>query len=307
MKKILLYMLCFLMTWINISYAASSFENAPKLISSTDSSLNISWEKIDNADWYYVYYSEKSWSNYKTYWDVYEDTKATLSWLKPSTSYYIVVAYIDKTTNEEWPFSPEWTFNTKNNDDEKFTLDEVKVINASNLELSFNSSLDKTPSALKEFKITQNNKEVIEVKEVIINEEDDKKLNLILNNKFKKGEYKITVIYLTDSLWRNIEEWINWELKFTVNDSNLSVAIDNNTSVSVDLIEENQEYNSWDWVEVSWEYYWLAWKTMTWVLSSWDVIWNQSTQLPKTWPESILLVFISMISWLIYIRKRKTI
>lgn len=327
MKKILIYIMCFLMTWLSISYALTSFENAPKLISSTDTSLNITWDKIDSALWYYVYYSETSGSNYRTFWDILEENKAIITWLKAWKTYYVVITYLDKNTNEESAFSPEWVFNTKIWDEEKFSLDEVKVMDTSNLELTFNSWIDQAEDAIREFKITKDNKEVSDVKEIKLNEEDDKKINLILETPLEKGEYKITVIYITDSTWRNIEEWINWELKFMVTETWVSVQIDDDwwvevnlnswdetvsvetskTSVDAALIDENIELNAGTPEETNSEYYGLAWRAMTGVLSTWETVWTNSWELPKTWPESIFLVFISSILGLIYLRKRKTI
>lgn len=306
MKKFLIWILCFVFTWINLTYSDNWIISAPTLINSTSNSINVTWNKIDNALWYYVYYSETSGDNYKPFWDAYDDNKVTITWLKPSTTYYVVIAYLDKTTNQESAFSKEGVFNTKWSSNEKFSLEEVNVKNAINLELLFNSSLEVKEDTIREFKITQNNKEVVDVKESVIDEENDKKLNLTLDKQLTKWEYKITVIYLTDSLWRNIEEWINWELKFIVTDQNLSVNI-NDSSVDVELINENIELNSWDPETTDNQYYWLAWKSMSWVLSTGEVVAWESKKLPQTWPESILLVFISMILWVIYLRKRSIV
>lgn len=301
MKKILISILFFLLAWINISYSANWLSVAPKLESSTDSSISITWDKSDEATWYYVYYSDASWWDYNPFWDIYETNKATITWLKPWTTYYVVVTYLNKNTNDESKLSPEWVFNTKNSSLNKFTLDDVKVINWKNIELTFNTELDLSEDAAKEFKITQNNKEVVWISEAKIDEEDNKKLKLTLDNQLATWEYKITVIYLTNKEWKNIEEWINWELKFIVNENDLI-----NTDVSEELIIENEWLNSWD-TTVQWEYYWLAWKSMTWVLSNGESVAGESKKLPQTWPESIILIFISMLLSIFYITKRKRV
>ncbi len=311
MKKTLIYILCFMLMWINVSYAAKSFENWPKLINSTNNSLSITWDKIDNTTWYYVYYSDISWKNYKTFWDVYTDNKVTITWLKQDTKYYIVVTFLDKTSNEESNFSPEWVFNTKSWSEEKFSLSEVKVINATNLELKFNNAVDKAKDAVREFKITKNDKEIANIKETIIKEDDDKVLKVELKEPLQKWEYKLIVIYITDINWKNIEEWINWELKFTVSEDNLK-----NNKLTSNETNEIPELTSWhdenmDLVEVpnneTTANFWLAWTAMTWVLSNGEVIATDSKKLPKTWPESILLVFVALLGGLIYLRKTKTI
>jgi hypothetical protein len=47
---------------------------------------------------------------------------------------------------------------------------------------------------------------------------------------------------------------------------------------------------------------------MTGVLSTWEVVANDSTKLPQTWPESIFVLFASLIlGSLFYFRKRKTV
>lgn len=307
MKKFITYILTFLLVWISTAYWADTTQiSTPSLISATSNSLNVSWEKVNNALWYYIYYSETSWDNYKPFWDAYDWNNVTITWLKPSTTYYVVVTYLDKTTNQESAYSKEWVFNTKTSSDNKFSLDEVNVINWNTIELVLNSELENKKDAIREFKITQNNKEIVWVKETKLDEEDNKKLILTLDNQLAKWEYKITVIYLTDILWRNIEEWINWELKFIVTDQNLSVKIDD-SSVDIDLINENIELNSWDPETTDNQYYWLAWKSMTWVLSNWEVVAGESKKLPQTWPESIFLIFVSLIFWLIYIKKRKIV
>lgn len=303
MKKIITYLITFIMIWVNVTYAETSFKYAPKLISSTDNSINITWDKIDSASWYYVYYSETSGKDYKTFWDVFEENKTTITWLKPSTTYYVAVTYLDKATNDESVFSPEWVFNTKVWNEEKFALEEINVINAANLEVTFNSAIDQNEDAIREFKIVQNNREVVSVKETKINKDDDKKINLVLENSLEKWEYKLTVIYMTDKLGRNIEEWINWELKFIVNDNHLNVEIDS----EVELTQENIELNAGTPEESNSEYYWLAWKAMTWVLSTWEDIAAKSNKLPKTWPESVFLVLVSFILGLVYLRKRRTV
>jgi hypothetical protein len=327
MKKIIIYLICFLITWISTTFAETSIQNTPKLISSSSNSLNITWDKVENASWYYVYYSETSWKDYKTFWDIFEANSTTITWLKSGTTYYIVVTSLDKNTNDESVFSKEWVFNTKIWDNDKFSLVEIKVVDVGNLELSFNFDIDKSNDAIREFKITQNDKEITKVKETKLNIEDGKKLNLILENKLLKWDYKLTVIYITDSQGRNIEEWINWELKFMVTEDNLKVDI-NDWWLNVGINDWwlNVDIDNWtDSVKVDTEWglnvelnagnpegtttvsYWLGWKAVTWELSTWADVASNSTQLPKTGPESIFIIFASLIIGLVYLRKRKTI
>lgn len=301
MKKIIIYLLSFLIIWINTTFAASSLTKAPTLVNSQVTSLEITWEKLDSASWYFVYYSETAWKDYKTFWDIMEENKTTITWLKENTTYYITVTALDKTTEEESNFSPEWVFNTKIVDDSKFALDKVDAKSSTELELTFSKAIDQSVDALREFKITKDNKEVTKVKETKLIENDKTKLTLILSNPISAWEYKIVVISITDEEWNNIEEWINWELKFLVSD------FDTKAETITPIISPEEkvvDLNAW-FPEEETQNYWLAWKNMTWVLSTWEVVAGDAEKLPKTWPEHIFLILISMFIWWLYIKKRK--
>ncbi len=316
MKKIIVYLLSFLIIWINTSFAESTLSKAPVIIKSEPTSLEITWEKLDSASWYFVYYSESAWKDYKTFWDIIEENKTIITWLKENTTYYVVVTTLDKTTEEESDFSPEWIFNTTSLNETKFALNKVETKSPTELELTFSKNIDQGEEALREFKITKDNKEITKVKEVKLVENDKTKLTLILSNPITTWEYKIVVISIRDEDWKNIEEWINWELKFMVSDfSNTTTetttttetaTVDNNTPL-ISAEENIVDLNAWD-PETDNQYYGLAWKNMTWVLSTWEIIANESTKLPQTWPESIFLFLGSlMLGWIFYFRKRRTV
>lgn len=316
MKKIIVYLLSFLIIWINTTFAESTFTKAPVIIKSEPTSLEISWEKLDSASGYFIYYSEVSWKDYRTFWDIIEENKTIITWLKENTKYYVVVTALDKVTEEESIFSPEWIFNTTSLNETKFALNKVETKSPTELELTFSKNIDQSEEALREFKITKDNKEITKVKEVKLVENDKTKLTLILSNPIATWEYKIVVISIRDEDWKNIEEWINWELKFMVSDfSNTTTetttttetaTVDNNTPL-ISAEEKIVDLNAWS-PETNDQYYGLAWKNMTGVLSTWEVVANDSTKLPQTWPESIFVLFASLIlGSLFYFRKRKTV
>jgi hypothetical protein len=52
--------------------------------------------------------------------------------------------------------------------------------------LTFNYSIDNSKDAIREFKVTQNDKIISKIKEVKIDEKDSKKLNLVLEKQLAK-------------------------------------------------------------------------------------------------------------------------
>jgi hypothetical protein len=90
----------------------------------------------------------------------------------------------------------------------------------------------------------------------------------------------------------NTTEWTTKTTEWTVNN--------NQNDTNVEMNAGNPE-------KVNSEFYWLGWKTMSWDLSTWESMTANSKELPKTWPESILIIFASLILWsIIYLRNRKT-
>ncbi len=307
MKKIIIYLLSFLIIWINTTFAASSLTKAPTLLKSEAKSLEVTWEKLDSASGYFIYYSENSWKDQKSFWDVFEDNKGTITWLKENTTYYVTVTAIDKTTEEESEFSPEWIFNTKAWDNLQFALEDVVTKSSTEIELTFNKNINQSENTLKEFKITKDNKEVTKIKETKLVENEKNKLLLVLSNPIASWEYKIVAISIIDEEWNNIEEWINWELKFEV-----WTFENENIEPTTPVISEEEDEVEW-WFpawnpEEETQNYWLAWKNMTGVLSTWEVVAGDAKNLPKTWPEHILLILASLsVGLLFYFRKRKTV
>nr|MDD3720616.1 fibronectin type III domain-containing protein [Candidatus Gracilibacteria bacterium] len=216
MRKIFLFLI-FIFTFFvsNFTYAISSLTKAPYLVTSSATTLSISWDKVTDAMGYYVYYSTVSGKDYKNFGDAFAENKAILSNLLPNTTYYVVVTAFDNKNNESFN-SPEGVFNTKTGFGDKFGLTEINPVNFNELELIFNSLLDSSSGAIREFRISQNNKEVALVKDTKLNTKEKNKLNLILNKNLSPGEYKLTILYITDSTGRNIEEGIDAETKFII-------------------------------------------------------------------------------------------
>lgn len=344
MKKIFIIIISLVSVILfNQAFAISALNKAPTLTNSSATTLDITWEKNQDAMGYYLYYSKTQWKDYKSFWDAFETNKATVTNLQPNTTYYVVITSFDSQNNESF-YSPEWVFNTKSFSD-KFWLQEINPINFNEVELIFNAWLDSSKEAIREFKVTQNNKEVAIIKESLLNNKEDNKLNLIFDKNLSPWEYKLTIIYITDKTGRNIEEWIDWETKFLIPASFSEVEQNQEEFIDWDLVnnlinsvteeennttssssenwwvvwnivneedniefnsaseEENINLNSWN---VQTEDYWLAWKTITWVMSTSEVVAEDNKKLPKTWPESVFIIFMALIFWwlLFYFKKR---
>lgn len=355
MKKILTILLWFQLLFFNQTNAADAMKTAPSLSSSTETSLSINWEKMTWAKWYYVYYSTSSNSNYKAFWELYETNTATIDNLSPNTQYYVVISYLDSTNNEsaywpEWAFKTKWTSTTSNSStsatNDKFIINTVKVINFNEIELSFNSEVDTTDSAIREFKITKNDIEDAKVTSIKVNNNDKKKLNLVLDKNLNPWEHKVIVLYLTDSLWRNIENWINWEARFVVPESIDTTAInvdnkdytdlwaptnnstqDTTNDTPTQVIPQTPEVTNeptpntntnttvtsttsrwWpSWQDVDPDTFWWGWKTIVWLDSSAETVAKESEKLPQAWPEHWLLAFIALILWFIFIKFKQKV
>lgn len=280
------------------TFATTAISKAPSLSNSTATTLDISWEKVSDWVGYYVYYSTSSWKNYKTFWDAFAQNQTTITDLQPNTTYYVVVTAFDSNNTESY-YSPEWVFNTKSSFWDKFALNEMKALNFNEIELNFNASLDSTTDAIREFKITQNEKVVATVIESTLDDKEDNKLVLKLSTNLAPWEYKLTIIYITDKTWRNIEDWVDWETKFLMpsefenldisdqiswNLINNSQNTDNDASTTSVVVESwNVELNAASWnVELNAASVtttlndWLAWKAMEWVWANEQVVAGES-------------------------------
>lgn len=253
MKKIILIwiiLIISLVAWI-YSYADAWIENEPILITPWTNSIEIMWDKIDWAKWYYIYYSETSWKDYKSYWSLITENKSFLNDLEANKTYYVIITYLDENGKESWA-SPEWAFTTLKEDLTKFSLDKVESINFNEIELTFSKELDFDTWAIREFKITKDEDIATEIKEIKLNKTDNTKLNILFENNLNPWEYKITVIYITDTEWKSIEEGINWESKFSIpetfeqanNTNDINYVIIWNCTWDNCPTEENQDTNT---------------------------------------------------------------
>ena len=325
MKKVL-FIILFLSAIL--SFGVANAIEAPanlKLESSTMNSLEISWDTVQDAAWYYVYYGTQSgtWG----YWyesileELVEDTRADILDLNEETTYYVAVIAIDSNYKES-SYSQEWVFSTSwAEKDNKFALQKVNVLSANKLELIFNNNLDSTNWVEGEFKIVNKNDNLDEpkvVESVLL--ENKNKLELVLDkDMIKSWKYNITVISLTDSNWDNIESWVDWINSFVtpVNfpfEETLEEVIESGTEWSelesawADLISEPVEKSNEidnksenDNKKVS-----LSWKEIPKeeVIKNMEMVSKNTEKLPQAWPEHWVLLIISLILWFVFFKMK---
>ena len=324
MKKIFIFILSFLVS-LNFAFALK-LQWDIKLEKATSNSLKISWDKVDWAIWYFVYYdtvSHKSESNdiknYKNSTDLLDSTGTNLNDLEPNTKYYLAVTVADENWNE-WEYSKEFSFSTTWEKNKKLILQDVKVISKNKIRLIFNVDIDSKNNL--EFKIEnkKNNLDIIWVKNVDINWNN---VELTLNKDLSAGStYLLTVVSASGKNWETIQSWIDWLKEFnTENLEKLSSAD-----------SQKEQKNNWDsskstWKETnSWndekksdineqkennkvqkeEAIKLWWKNLKEeeIKKNAELASKKSKKLPKTWPAEWGLLLMSLFLWLIFVRKK---
>lgn len=277
-----------------------------KVDSSTENSINLSWDIIEEASFYYIYYDKKSWltSWYDMQTDFVESNNIQINGLEKGDTYYFTVVSLNQNW-EESVFSNEVVVNmisTSPSDitiSADFALDWIKVINYDKLELDFTNDLDVSVDAIREFKIVNKN-DNLDTFDVIsnnINIDDNSKIELDLDRNLEIwGEYEVVIIAITSIDWNVIESWIDNVETFIVEEIiELNAASENTTEETVTTQwTENATWPTWaniDSNQIENTALWLA---------------VDSSTLPKTWPGYILILIFSIIlSMLIFIVKFK--
>ena len=266
--------------------------------------LEISWEKMDWVDSYYVSYDDKNpkWKDY-TYSleDFVSNTNTIIPNLEKNKTYYIKVEGLDSDfnlTDKKY----ENIFKTEGK--ESLKISKVNVLDSKNIEVSFNLSL-KSDDNTRDFKLIEKNNSINEYevsKSELINKNT---LKLFLNKDLESSKnYDLTVISVKWENWETIEAWIDWISNFRTN-SNLKKYSKSNikeTKVKVKDIVKSKEIkttkvdDSNSWKEISNKD--LDKKT--------ENIAKKAEKLPQTWPETtLLLIFTLLLTWWIYLFKRK--
>lgn len=293
---------------ISESFAIDAPANL-KLDSTSGTTVNLSWDEVEWAIMYYVYFWKNSWTInwYEVQSDLLENNSTTISDLEEWSTYYFSAVALDDNASES-DFSNElvvdvawtqtitpvqieestWTTEVQNVD---FALDSVKVVWYNKIELTFTNPIDSSEDTLRDFKITNinDNLDTFEVISSEINIEDPSKILLTLDRDTEIwNEYNVVILAITSASWNTIESWIDNIEAFTV----------------TEIVPETIELNSAAEIEVA---------GPTWANVDADTIENttlalaeKNTKLPQTWPEHIFMLILSIILWaLIFVFKYK--
>lgn len=287
--------------------------------STTNNSVNLSWDSNEEAFMYYVYYSKKSgadtWYDMQT--DFIEYNSLEISDLEIGETYYFVVVALDENWDES-DYSNEVIVDivdpnaiisnedkTSNDDAVKditeidFALNSINVVEYNKIELIFSNTLDDSEDTIREFKIvnTDDNLDTFEVVSTKLNNEDFKVLELTLDRNTEIwNEYEVVIIAITSETWKNIESWIdNTEIFSVVEISETDLEIEEN-NVELNAASEEAIWPTWANINAS------EIENTTLSLS------KNNENLPKTWPEHILMFILSIVLWaLIFVFKYKKV
>lgn len=300
----------------------------------------------DAVMYYVLYSTESwIGSSYDNNTDLLEDNFIEINDLSAGWTYYFSVVSFDENWDESVG-SNELVINLSegvviNN----FILETVNVISADVIELDFSENLEKWDNPTREFKIT-NSLDEFDSFEVVSNElniDDESKITLVLDrNLIEWNEYEVVIIAITSVLGNNIESWIDNAIKFIANipvynsnDDSWTTVINDDQSVTVNnpdwsttttnpdwtiiivyadgtttnidsdgtIVEDEVEFNSAaeeqtgvEWIDIAAED----------IENTALFIAENNSNLPKTWPEHVLMLILSIILWvLIFIFKYK--
>ncbi len=321
---LILYVIVFLWSVNNFVFAwLSNITKAPVIEESWLTTTKISWDSVPWAIWYYVYYSKESGKNYKMSEPVWENTY-TLTNLEPNIKYYTLITAFDDNWIET-PYSPELSFDTirasRNIDYSKFWLIDVKATNFDKLLLSFTMPLENSESSIRNFKISQNWKEMSWVKESKITEDDETKLELTLDRQLSSWEFDLIILSIKSKSLKTIEEWVYSETKFVVPLEFKEIipvvkpAVDNNFNPQDDKPKDNPSYVKKAepvWVDLNSanpiddKNNWIFWKKVETKWSNPSVVAWDTKKLPQSWPQEYFLLILSFIlaSTFLFFRKK---
>lgn len=298
----------FRVLWLVTLFCALIFDtfalDAPanlKVESSTDTSVNLKWDVTPNAFMYHVYYTKDAWNkNYENSSDLIEWNTAEIKNLEKGVNYTFVVTSLDE-NGEESVYSKEvTTSNTATTSvvasstetkSEDFVLNWIAVVAYNKVKLTFTNPLDNAEDAIREFKITNkaDKMDTLEVVSTDLDEKDNSILELTLNKDISVWvEYEVVIVAITSANWKNIESWIDNIETFTVKDTQqMDEMIELNAAWPVVLANLDAEATT------------LTGTTLTTVA-------EEKTVLPKTWPEQVLMLMLSVIlGALIFVFKYK--
>ena len=321
MKKLLLSSLIFFLISSISSVFALDIESAPVVSSTSETSLSVDWDDVDGALWYYIYYGKKSGNDdwYEFEWiDLIEASETVIENLEKDTDYYVAVTVVDDNGNES-KYSPETFFSTSTQQAwvvtaSAFALDEVTVVSANELELSFNNIVDGSEDAVREFKLMPASgwSELI-IAGASVNSFDPMRITIVTESDLiEETQYELTVVSMQDIDKNNIETWIDGINTFTV--PRVSTTTYEETkqapTQTVDLESQDVELNAaWsEEKEAEVKTSSKGWQTLSddEVVKTAETAAKDNEALPQTGPETVLLLLLAiMLGWGIFFLNAK--
>ena len=199
--------------------------NAPTNFSaepSSPTSAELSWDMMEDAAAYSIYYSTTSWD--LSEYDLIETGPHTLINLQENTTYYVALTANDenfeeseKTAEISFTTGGTWFVTVSN-----FALDSVEMLSSTKLKLTFNADLDNTEEAIREFKIANkfDDLEELAITGSEIDQQDAKSLIVTLASPAPtSAQYNVTIVRLNDSEGNNIANGVDGVDSFSTPDS----------------------------------------------------------------------------------------
>lgn len=197
-------------------FAAPVAPSNIQLVSSTNNSITFSWDEVSDTLGYYLYWGIDSVNENEEVTPI-EETEFTLTDLQENTKYKIALTTINS-SGEESQLSTTQTFSTSGaSEDDDFQLLEVQVIDETTLELSFNSPLEDSQDAQREFMIlTATSGKEINISDTELNSQDSSLLTVTLSEPLTTStSYDVTVLAVKDTNGKTIENGIDAVTNFT--------------------------------------------------------------------------------------------
>ncbi len=277
---------------LNISSVSAEFKAA----TTKSTSVDFTWEAVDKVFIYKINYWVDSSKDvaYDKNTDFIDSTSYTLFDLTPWTSYYLTLVWYDELWNESYksneimvttPWSDSWK-------SKALVLEDANLVWKNKVELSFSNEINELSAEEREFRIEniKDTNDILEVLESEVSKTNKKNLILTLDKEVVIwNEYKIVVLNIRDVLNQNIEFWVDSEATFVWSEIDETMP-DLNAATE----EEAVEGDNWElgWVDLN------AADVDPSVLTEAE----DTKNLPKTWPEQVLIFILAFVlSWVIFV------
>ncbi len=252
--------------WIFLHSAISAFAlNTPVNINATNitsNSLSLSWDNVEDAFGYHVYFSTNPSVEILTAEkrEYITEMPLVINDLLPGTQYYFIVNAFDEIGKDESDFSQEVSFvtmweqaidNAQNLETEEtmeynsavdFKLANIEVLAQNQIELSFTSPLENTKTSDRIFKVVDKNDELNDytISKSEINITNPLKVKVTFNDRLPiDTEFKLTVISILDQEWRNLESGIESFENFIIEEDKLNYVYQEETGNIIIINDDN--------------------------------------------------------------------